>query len=487
MDAAEVAKHNGMQSCWIVVNSKVYDVTSFVDEHPGGPSLILKYAGADASEAFNEVHTQQTLDEHMTQGQCLGKLTGNPSALAQPKKSTTGNTGSENEIPPIVSMVMTHDFEPVAKALLSDRAFTYVHSFSSLEDRINSYHRTWSSLSFRPRVMRNVEHVNSTRCMLSHQSRFPFFIAPMGLAGSMHSDAERVVARGAAQKATHYCVSTSATLTHDVIMESFRTAQAESNMRDRSQLFLQLYVNSNQKITQDFLRRARALGYKGLFITVDTHILGKRIQDRRLQSRELIEAGITERPVGNLVSDGKDGKAKDGRPQTGGRSRPGVISQALNWDDLKWIRKEWDGPIVLKGIQSAADAKMAYDTGCQGIYLSNHGGRQLQDAPSSLETLLEIRSMAPEILGRMEIYCDGSFRTGADILKALCLGATSVAVGRPFMYAAAVYGVKGIERVIDILADEIEITMKLLGVTDLKQLSPDLVRVPHELRMSSRL
>ena len=116
---------------------------------------------------------------------------------------------------------------------------------------------------------------------------------------------------------------------------------------------------------------------------------------------------------------------------------------------LEWIRKEWDGPIVLKGIQSAADAKMAYDMGCQGIYLSNHGGRQLQDAPSSLETLLEIRSMNPELLGRMEIYCDGSFRTGADVLKALCLGATAVAVGRPFMFAAAAYGEKGVMRVID--------------------------------------
>jgi L-lactate dehydrogenase (cytochrome) len=377
---------------------------------------------------------------HHVVEQCLGPLTGDISLLLPSETTSTEEIGSADGIPPLITRVMVDDFQEVAKPLLSDRSYLYVNDYSSLDDRIQRYGQAWSGLTFRPRVMRNVETVNPAWQMLSHRCRYPFFIPPMGLVGAVHEDGELAFASGAASKGVHYCVSTAATQTHEAIMENFNTTQAQSGMVGQSELFLQLYVHSQPEVTMEFLRRARALGYKGLFITVDTPVIGKRIADRRLQARELVEVGITDLNAAPALEE---------KPKAGGRVRPGVISMTLNWDDLIWIRKEWSGPIVLKGIQSAADAKMALDLGCQGIYLSNHGGRQLQDAPSSLETLLEIRTMNPEILGRLEIYCDGSFRTGADVLKALCLGATAVAVGRPFMYAVAGYGVKGIERVID--------------------------------------
>lgn len=350
---------------------------------------------------------------------------------------------SSSGVPPLITRVLLRDFQAAAKPLLSKRAYIYVNSYASLEDRVDSFYHAWPGISFRPRVMRDVKYVDTSSTILGHYSRYPFFIPPMGHVGSIHTDGEAAIARAAAEKGIHYCVSTATTQAHDAIMDAFLTQQKQAVVSDvpQSQLFLQLYVHSQHEITKEFLRRTRALGYKGLFITVDTNVIGKRIADRYVQARELLEAGIEDTKSALVITEDKS--------QVGGRVAPGVIDPSLNWNYLAWIRKEWDGPIVLKGIQSAEDAKIAADMGLQGIYLSNHGGRQLQDAPNCLETLLEIRSKCPEIFAKLEVYCDGSFRTGADILKALCLGVKAVAVGRPFMYATAAYGSEGVSRVVD--------------------------------------
>lgn len=122
---------------------------------------------------------------------------------------------------------------------------------------------------------------------------------------------------------------------------------------------------------------------------------------------------------------------------------------ALKWEDLAWIKEAWGGPLVLKGIQTAEDAKLAVDYGCEGILLSNHGGRQLHSAPSALSTLVEIRLHCPEVFDKLEVFVDGGLRDGADILKALCLGAKGVGVGRPFSYALSAYGAAGVDRCVD--------------------------------------
>jgi L-lactate dehydrogenase (cytochrome) len=137
----------------------------------------------------------------------------------------------------------------------------------------------------------------------------------------------------------------------------------------------------------------------------------------------------------------------------------------LDWEDLKWIREAWagTGPVVLKGIQTAEDAKRAAEIGVDGIYLSNHGGRQIDYGPSSIRTLLEIRTFCPEILSKVEIYLDGGIRRGADVLKALCLGATAVSLGRPFMYALGAYGSEGVVKAIQ---SKLEYFFEMLLLTD---------------------
>lgn len=347
-------------------------------------------------------------------------------------------------LPKLVTRVALDDFHEVAKSVLPERAYIYASSASNNKRRVQRYKDVWSELLFRPRIMRNVSLIDPTAHILSFKSRYPFFIAPMGLVGTIHAEGELALARAAARRGVHYCISTATTKSHEDVIKTFREEQTILKVDEgdqRGEPFFQLYVNSQRQVTQDLLSKIRALGYKGLFITVDTPVVGKRNVDRRLQAREMIEAGL-------------DNEAATTKPAQkehveGGRVPPGVLSCSLNWDDLAWIRKEWDGPVVLKGVQSAADVKIAVDYGVQGVYLSNHGGRQLQDAPSSLDTLLETQTLYPEVFRKIEIFIDGGFSTGADILKAICLGATAVGIGRPFLYAVAGYGAEGAVKAVD--------------------------------------
>jgi L-lactate dehydrogenase (cytochrome) len=396
-------------------------------------------------------------------------------------------------IPHLGLCVILEDFHEVAKSVLPEKAYIYISSTSSSSKRIAHYRRSWSQLALRPRVMRDVSSVDTSLKILSLDCPFPFFIAPMGLIGTAHSEGELAFARAAADSGIHYCVSTATSKNHEEIMECFQGQKQELELSaepTRTGLFFQLYVHSQSQVTKDLLSRIRQLGYKGLFITVDTPVVGKRSADRRLQARELADLEVTAGEDANkaaIIS--KSGKLH------GGRAPPGVLSQTLNWEDVSWIRNEWQGPIVIKGIQCAEDASIAANLGVEGIYLSNHGGRQLQDAVSSLDTLMQIREQFPDLLSRVEVYVDGGFSTGADILKALCLGARAVGIGRPFMYAVAAYGTNGVMRAIDggfpfediktytdyvaVLTEEIEIGMRLLGVKTLAELKPEMISFPQ--------
>ncbi|RYC57148.1 hypothetical protein CHU98_g9065 [Xylaria longipes] len=157
------------------------------------------------------------------------------------------------------------------------------------------------------------------------------------------------------------------------------------------------------------------------------------------------------------------------------------LNSSLTWDDLKWIKREWGGPVVLKGIQTPEDAARAADLGVDGVLLSNHGGRQMHDAPDALTTLLEIRTYYPGVLDKLEIFLDGGCRDGADVLKAVALGAKAVGVGRPFFYALAAYGEKGVERCLDIFADELVTGMRLVGMKNLGEARPERVNASRLL------
>lgn len=256
----------------------------------------------------------------------------------------------------------------------------------------------------------------------------------MGLMGMFHSDGEAALAKASKKRGVGYLVSNATSKSHSEIKQAWDEAESASNS-DEGALFFQFYVPTDRKKAIATVVHARELGYKGLFITVDTPAVGKRVADRRLQARESLADGLAD-----LVP-------KEPATTSGGRAARGFLSTSLNWEDIKWMREHWPGPIVVKGIQTAADAKIAADLGLQGIYLSNHGGRQLGSAPSAVRTLENIRFQCPEVFDKLEVFADGGVRSGEDVLKALCLGASAVGVGRPFMWALAAYGQEGAERV----------------------------------------
>lgn len=353
------------------------------------------------------------------------------------------------QVLPLAMCVRATDFQAEAQKVLSRRSWIYVissaNSGQSLEGNLDS----WSQVTFRPRVLRNVANVSSRTSILGQPSIVPFFVPPMGTMGMSHPNGEFELLHGMVRKGVHAVMSTASSKPLERIMENYEQEIAKSGGKEGnpSRLFFQLYIPTDRQKAITLIRKVKAAGYKGLWITVDTPTLGKRTQDRRKQAEEALEDGrdhsTTTTPVGT------NNNENEFAPAVGARPVPGQISPMICWDDLEWIREEWTGPIVLKGIQTAEDARLAAEYDCQGILLSNHGGRQQHSAPSGLATLLEIRTYCPEVLEKMEVYLDGGCRDGADILKALALGATAVGIGRPFLFAMAAYGSKGVEKLID--------------------------------------
>ncbi|KAF7446588.1 L-lactate dehydrogenase [Pyrenophora tritici-repentis] len=516
INRAEVAKHHSKNDCWIVLDSKAYNVTNFLSEHPGGAPIILKNAGSDATEEFKKYHPLSYLEDYLPKEALLGPVDPNTSGQLRQIKDTNSRKPSKidpnsNEIPHVSLCVSTTDFEPVAKTVMSHKSYIYASSSANTGASIKANIDDWGRISFRPRVMRNVGEVDTRRKMFGHSSPYPFYICPMGTMGTIHEGAEPEMVQGAVRKGIHTLVSTASSKSSEQIMQSYVDEQRRLGNGSPTQLFYQYYMPVNKDKALELIRIVKRCGYKSLWVTVDVPVVGKRTADRRLQAEEtlavsLVDEGPRDREIG-----GDNAFA----PAMGGRPVQGRLTPYMTWDDLEWVRKEWDDPIVLKGIQCAEDAKLAMEYGCDGILLSNHGGRQLHTAPSALMTLLEIRTYCPEVLGKLEVFLDGGLRDGNDVLKALCLGATAVGVGRPFLYALSAYGSKGVERCVDskfkfnaklgrrillrirtVLADELDTGMRLLGITSLDQCRPEMVNAsrllnkmwrPEQLNSKSKL
>jgi L-lactate dehydrogenase (cytochrome) len=323
-----------------------------------------------------------------------------------------------------------NDFELAAEKILSRRAWAYFHSAADDLRSMRSNLEDWSKITLRPRVLQNVSRADMSRSIMGFQSSLPFGIAPAAMAKLGHSDGELCLARGAARKNIAYCISTASSTSLEDLEECWRM-EGKGGC-----LFFQLYVNKVHQETLNLIATARRLDFKVLVITVDSPVIGKREEDERFKIQADLDNG--------LQVNWSDGTIhEDEKPVLRGHH-----SYTFAWDDLKWVKKAWNGPLVLKGIQTAEDAKLACELGVDGIYLSNHGGRQCDDAPSAIRTLLEIRRFCPEILDKIEVWLDGGVRRGTDVFKALCLGATAVFLGRPFMYALGVHGTDGVSHAI---------------------------------------
>ncbi|KAI1322339.1 mitochondrial cytochrome-like protein b2 [Xylariaceae sp. FL0255] len=494
----EIAKHRSAASCWVVIDGKVYDVTSYLGEHPGGPAILLRQGGTDATAEFSKIHSPDIL-EYLPKGSLLGTIDATTStalpkntALSESSPSSSSSTSDDKEAtgpPHIATMAQPNDFEAAAKIVMPH----IVYTFTSSSSHDGSSHRgnlaSWQRIRFRPQIFMDVASPAPQTQILGFPSAFPFYMAPMGAMGRAHPGNEIATVRALARRGIHGVTSSESTSRMEDIAAAFADEKAkiaaerskqngnkettadEEEQRPEAQLHFQLYVPGDKAIAAQRIRRARATGvFKSIWVTVDTPVLGKRTGDRRLQAQEAL--ALPPAPAFDVSANAE-------LAAFGGLShiKNTQFNQQLTWADLEWIVKEWGpgNPVVLKGVQSAADAKKAADAGCAGICLSNHGGRQMHNAPDALTTLLEIRAYYPRVLDKLQVFVDGGCRDGADVLKAVCLGATAVGIGRPFFYALGAYGGKGVERCCDLYADELVLGMRLGGILTLEDAQPDRV------------
>ena len=295
--------------------------------------------------------------------------------------------------------------------------------------------------------------------MLSTPVSIPFYVTATALGKLGHPEGETILTKAAHTHEVIQMIPTLASCSFDEIRSTAKPGQTQ---------WLQLYVNKDRAITEKIIRHAEARGIKGLFITVDAPQLGRREKDMRVKFSD----------VGSSVQD-KGGDNVD-RSQGAARAISSFIDPSLSWADIPWFRSVTSMPIVLKGVQSVEDVFRAIDLGpgvVQGVVLSNHGGRQLDFARSGIEVLAEVMPAlrARNMQDRLEIFVDGGVRRATDILKALCLGAKGVGLGRPFLYAMSAYGQEGVERAMQLLKDEMEMGMRLIGCKDVSELHPGLV------------
>lgn len=425
----EVSKHNTEKDCWLAIDNEIWDLTEFAPQHPGGASIILKYAGRDATQAYNEIHSPSILHDNLDPSKHIGSVDKDTITheWEKPPPQATKEL-KHHEKPPLETIINSYDFEIVASQTAPPKTWAFYSSAATDLITRELNRNLYNKIYFRPRTMRDVSNIDTRTTILGQEVSSPFMIAPAAMVKLIHPAGETAMAAACSSKGIIQCISTNS---------SFPVTELVSSHPNHP-FFFQLYVNKDRPKSEALLHELNKYkNIKAIFVTVDAAMAGKREADERVKADENIGVPMT------------DSKAKnDKKGGSYGRLMGSYIDNKLNWDDIAWLRKHTKIPLVLKGVMTAADAKLAAEYGLDGILLSNHGGRNLDTSPPGLIVLLEIHKRFPEVLDKLEIFVDGGIRRGTDILKALCLGARGVLLGRPFLYATG-YGQEGVEHLID--------------------------------------
>jgi L-lactate dehydrogenase (cytochrome) len=370
------------------------------------------------------------------------------------------------------------DLRLIARKRLPRGVFDYIDGGAEDELTLRRNAGAFRRLEFRPRVLRDVGAVDISTTLLGRPLPVPLVLAPTGFTRIASPGGELDVARAAARAELPYTLSTMGT-------RSIEEVAAVSSGRK----WFQVYVWRDRGMMKEMLARAAAAGYEAIVITVDTAVLGRRERDvrhgftlpPRLGPGTLLDGAlhpgwtwdfVRAEPItfANITGTG----VPDGAEAVNlAEYINGQFDPALSWRDLDWFRAAWDGPIVLKGIQSVDDARLAADAGVEAIALSNHGGRQLDGSPPPAELIAPV---ADAIGDRAEIICDGGIRRGSDIVKAVALGARACMIGRAYLYGLGAAGERGVDHVLALLESDIRRTMALTGRRMMSELGADLVQ-----------
>ncbi|KGL87129.1 Hydroxyacid oxidase 2 [Charadrius vociferus] len=344
-----------------------------------------------------------------------------------------------------MAMVCLSDFEAYAKKYLPKIAWDFfaagADDCSTRDENILAYKR----IRFRPRMLRDVSVMDIRTKLLGTEISFPVGIAPTGFHQLAWPDGEKSTARAAKAMNTCYIASTYSTCTLEEI-----SAAAPGGLR-----WFQLYIHRNRAVSQQLVQRAEALGFQGLVLTADLPYTGKRRDD--------VRNGFRLPPHMKL-------KNLEGAFEV---CKMSPLDPSLTWNDIYWLRSLTHLPIIIKGILTKEDAELAVRHGVQGIIVSNHGGRQLDGGPATIDALVEV---VEAVQGRVEVYLDGGIRKGSDVLKAMALGAKCVFIGRPALWGLAYKGEEGLQDVLRILQDEFRLSMALAGCASISDIGPHLVQ-----------
>ncbi|GAA5895131.1 hypothetical protein JCM5296_000889 [Sporobolomyces johnsonii] len=456
---SDVQKHNKAEDLWVIVNGNAYDLTDFAPEHPGGMKILLKYAGTDATEAYEPIHPPGTLEQYLPKEKHLGAVDLSGMKIVA-KEETEEEKARKQRVankPSMDECLSLYDFEAVAKSVLPTGAWAYYSSGADDEITMRENRGAYQRLWFRPRILRDVTTIDYSSTILGQKTTLPIYITATALGKLGHPDGEKNLTWAGYEQGIIQMIPTLASCSFDEIVDAAKPGQVQ---------FMQLYVNKDREITRKIVQHAEKRGVKGLFITVDAPQLGRREKDMRQK----------------FADEGSDVQNKQGenvdKSQGAARAISSFIDPGLSWKDIPWFKSITKMPIVLKGVQCWEDAVLAAEAGLAGVVLSNHGGRQLDFARSGIEILAEVmRELRKRDLLKngFEVYIDGGVRRAGDVLKAIALGAKAVGIGRPFLYAYSAYGSEGVVRAIQILKDEMEMNMRLIGAPTIADVTPEMI------------
>ena len=369
------------------------------------------------------------------------------------------------------------DLRRIAERRLPGGVFDYIDGAAEDERTLAANQDAFAATTFRPRVLRGVKKVEVAATILGQALSYPLVLAPTGFTRIADPQGELAVARAAERAGLPYTLSTLST-------RSIEEVRAVSDGR----LWFQVYAWRDRGLVQEMIERAATARYEALVLTVDTAVFGRRERDVRrgfslpptIGPRTLVDGALHPGWTWSFVRSEPIRFANVVGRDVGDGASPVTLSDyintqfdpALSWDDVTWLRSVWDGPIILKGIQTVADAVLAADAGVEAIALSNHGGRQLDGSPATFSLVAPV---ADAVGGRTEIICDGGIRRGSDIVKALAAGANACMAGRAYLYALGAAGEPGVDRVLEWFHADMVRTMNLLGVGSIPELDRSLI------------
>ena len=362
------------------------------------------------------------------------------------------------------------DLRVLAKKRVPRMFYDYVDTGSWSESTYRANEADFKPIKFRQRVAVNMENRSLRTQMLGQDVAMPVAIAPTGSTGMLHADGEILAARAAEKFGIPFTLSTMSICSIEDIAA-----------HTKAPFWFQLYVMRDRVFVEALIERARAAGCSALMITLDLQVLGQRHRDIKnglstpvkptlgnllnlaLHPRWcLAMLGTQRRNFGNIVGHVKDVSDIGSLSEWTARQ----FDPRLSWADVEWIKKRWGGKVILKGIMDVEDARLAVDSGADALIVSNHGGRQLDSAPSAIAALPAI---VDAVGSRIEVWMDGGIRSGQDVLKAWALGARGTLIGRSFLYGLAALGEPGVSRALEIIARELDLSMAFCGHTDIRR------------------